>query len=143
MKIKSFLSAICYLLFAIPAYAQSPFPSCNPAKFDPEFCPAGLDQIAGTFQRFISISVGLAFVALLVMVIFAGYKYLASGGEPKAVSSAHQTLTWALLGIFFLAIAWLILLLIHALTGVDVTIFNIKALCGDQTALPFCQPNKP
>lgn len=93
--------------------------------------PAGLNEIELVFSNVISVIVGLAFIAMLVLLIWAGFKYLTSGGEPKAVSSAHQTVTWALLGIFLMAIAWLILRLIHAFTGIDVTIFNIKALCGN------------
>lgn len=101
--------------------------------------PAGLQQIEKTFSTFISVSVGLAFVALLVMVILAGFKYLTSGGEPKAVQSAHTTLTWALLGIFIMAVAWIVLLLIQALTGVDVLHFNVKTLCS-VAGIDICKP---
>ena len=116
------LFIIHYSLFINPVYAKD----CDPNI--PGDCPAGLEQIEGTFSNFISISVGLAFVAVLVMAVLAGFKYLTSGGEPKAVQSAHSTLTWALLGIFLMAVAWLVLQLVQALTGVDVVHFNIKTL---------------
>ena len=90
--------------------------------------PAGLDQIEDLFKSIISVIVGLGFIVMLVLIVWAGIKYLTSGGEPKAVQSAHQTVTWALLGIIFMAIAWLVLQLIKVFTGIDVTIFNIKAL---------------
>lgn len=89
---------------------------------------AGLTQIEEMFRQVIQVSVGLAFVALVVMLVIAGIKFLTSGGDPKAVNSASMTVTWALLGILFLAIAWLILLLIKTFTGIDVTTFNIKTL---------------
>ncbi len=85
---------------------------------------AGLNQIEQVFSSVISVMVGLGFIALLVMLIFAGFKYLMSGGEPKAVAAAHQTVTWAILGIIFMAFAWLILQLIKVFTGVDVTTFT-------------------
>ena len=88
--------------------------------------PAGLNEIEQVFSNVISVIVGLGFIALLVMLVWAGFKYLMSGGEPKAVQAAHQTVTWALLGIVFMAIAWLILQLIKAFTGVDVTSFSFK-----------------
>lgn len=91
-------------------------------------CPPGLDQIEGVVKNVLSVIVGLAFVAMLVMLLIAGIRYLTSAGEPKAVQSAHNTVTWALLGIVFMAIAWLILQLVKTFTGIDVTIFNIKAL---------------
>ena len=90
--------------------------------------PAGLQQIEELFTRIISIIVGLGFVALLVMLVWAGFKYLMSGGEQKAVSQAHQIVTWALLGIVFMAVAWLVLQLIENFTGLRVTQFNIRIL---------------
>lgn len=90
--------------------------------------PAGLDQIESIFKNVVSVIVGLAFMTMLVLIVWAGIKYLTSGGEPKAVASAHQTVTWALLGIIFMAVAWLVLQLIRTFTGIDVTVFNIKVL---------------
>src|SRR3972149_4447789 len=90
--------------------------------------PAGATQLEQLVQRIINLSVGGAFIALTVVLVWAGIKYLTSGGDPKSVSSAHSTVTWALLGILFLAIAWLILKLIAAFTGVDVTKFCISFL---------------
>ncbi len=92
--------------------------------------PAGLDQISGLFTAIVKAATGLAFVAVLVILVVASIKFLTSGGEPKAVASARDAVTWALLGILFMAIAWLILQLIQAFTGVKVTIFDIKVLCG-------------
>lgn len=91
---------------------------------------AGLDQIEQTFSSVISVIVGLGFIALLAFLVWAGIKYLMSGGEPKAVQQAHHTVTWALLGITFMAIAWVILQLVQNFTGVNVTFFDIKKLCN-------------
>ncbi len=101
--------------------------NCDPNLVGPRVpgdCPAGLQQIEDLFKQIITVATGLGFIALLVLIVFAGFKYLMSGGEQKAVQAAHQTVTWALLGIVFMAIAWLILQLIHAFTGVDVTTFT-------------------
>ncbi len=94
----------------------------------PGDCPAGLIQIEDLFQNVISVIVGLGFIVLLVMLVWAGFKYLMSGGEQKNIQQAHQTVTWALLGIIFMAVAWLVLQIIKAFTGVDVTTFNIQSL---------------
>lgn len=135
-RIKLFVPLILIALFFIlsfPAYAATPCVDTPPGT-----CPAGLDQFEAIVGNLVSVIVGLGFIATLVMLIMAGFKYLTSGGEPKAIQAAHQTATWALLGILFMAIAWLLLQLIHAFTGIDVTIFNIKTLCGG-TGLPFCK----
>lgn len=91
--------------------------------------PAGLQQIEQVFTNVISVVVGLGFVALLVLLIWAGFRYLTSGGEPKIIQETHQTVTWALLGIIFLALAWLILQLIGVFTELPVTFFDIRQLC--------------
>lgn len=85
--------------------------------------PAGLQQLQALFQRILNISVASAFIVLTIMLLVAGFKFLTSGGEQKGLGSAQQTITWALLGILFLAISWLVLLLIEAFTGVKLTTF--------------------
>ena len=90
--------------------------------------PAGLQQIEELFARIVSIMVGLGFVATLIMLVWTGFQYLTSGGEQKAIQSAHNTATWALLGIVFMAVAWVVLQLLKTFTGIDVTIFNIRVL---------------
>lgn len=90
---------------------------------------AGLEDIRKLVERLISVSVGGAFIAMFVLLVWAGIKYLTSGGEPKQIQAAHQIVTWALIGILFMAIAWLILQLIEVITGVKVTVFDIGVLC--------------
>ena len=138
------LSIILASLFIIhPVYAVCDAAEMNkPVDQRSADCPAGLDQFEAIVGNVISVIVGLGFIAMLVMVIMAGIKYLTSGGEPKAIQSAHQTLAWALLGLLFFALAWIILQLIHAFTGIDVTVFDIKTLCklaGDPDPLKFCK----
>ncbi|MDO8638580.1 MAG: hypothetical protein Q7R43_03320 [Candidatus Daviesbacteria bacterium] len=87
--------------------------------------PAGIEQLQQLLQRIINLSVGFAFIVLLIMLLVTGIKYLTSGGESKPLASAGNSLTWTLLGIIFLVIIWLVLLLVRALTGVDVTKFCI------------------
>lgn len=128
--------------FPTPVYAVDSTPCVDADSIAKGFgpCPAGLNQLEQVVGNIISVIVGLGFIALLVLIVMAGFKYLTSGGEPKAIQSAHHTLIWALLGILFMAIAWLVLQLIFNFTGINVTIFDIKTLCGDKTTLPFCQP---
>ncbi len=91
--------------------------------------PAGALQLQELIQRIINLSVPIAFMVLTIMLIVTGIKYLTSGGEPKAIQSASASLTWAFLGIVFLAIAWLILLLIEAFTGAKITQFCLGFDC--------------
>lgn len=96
--------------------------------------PAGLKQIEDLFSQLIKISVAAGFVLLVVMLVYGGIRFLVSGGEAKNLKPASETITWALLGIIFLILAWLILLLIKSFTGVDVTTFNVGTLCVKDAA---------
>lgn len=92
--------------------------------------PAGLKQLEEIFGRVVEFSVALAFIALFVMMVWAGIKYITSGGEQKEVQAAHQTVTWALVGMLFMIIAWLVLQLIASFTGIEaLKIFDIRVLC--------------
>ena len=137
IMILALLSMILASIFMIhPVYAAAtPCVETFPGQ-----CPAGLDQFEAMVGNLVSVIVGLGFVATLVMLIMAGFKYLTSGGEPKAIQAAHQTVTWALLGIVFMAAAWLLLQLIQAFTGINVKVFDIKTLCG-VGGTQFCSPS--
>lgn len=142
LKVLLLLFSLIFIFSASPVYAATPCDNDTSIAAGQGPCPAGLDQLESIVGNVISVIVGLGFIAMFVLLIMAGIKYLTSGGEPKAIQSAHYTLTWALLGLFMMAVAWLALQLIAGFTGIEVTIFNIKALCksgGD--LLKFCQPN--
>ena len=84
---------------------------------------AGVTQLQELIQRIIALSAGLAFMILTIMLVYAGIRFITSNGETKNIQLAQQTATWAILGIVFLVMAWLILKLIEAFTGVPVTQF--------------------
>ncbi len=86
---------------------------------------AGVVQLQNLFVRLIGLVVALGFVVMLVVLVVAGIKFLTSGGEPKAVASASQALTWALLGMLFMALAWLVLRLVFAFAGIEMPRFCI------------------
>lgn len=77
------------------------------------------------FSNILFVAAGLAMLALFVMFLVGGFKYLTSGGDPKATAAAQQTLTYAILGLGLMAIAYLIFKIIESFTGVPVTTFTI------------------
>ena len=88
--------------------------------------PAGIQQLQDLIQRLIDLIVPMAFIAVLIMLLWGGIKLLISGGDTKAVQAARDIFVWTFVGILFLSIAWLVLLLIKAFTGVDVTHFCLS-----------------
>lgn len=88
--------------------------------------PAGIPQLEQLFSRVLFLSVGIAFVALTVLLVWAALKFLMSGGEKKELAAAWQIITWAFLGIFFMGLAWIVILLLQSFTGVNLTQFSLK-----------------
>ena len=65
---------------------------------------------------------GLAFAA---MVIWAGFQFILAGGEKEGLTKARKTLTYAVMGLFMAAAAWLVLVFLEHLTGFSLTTFQI------------------
>jgi len=59
------------------------------------------------------------------MFIAGAFQMITAGGEAKQLQKARKTLTAAVLGLVVFVGIWFILKLIQAITGVDVTKFEI------------------
>ncbi len=77
------------------------------------------------FQSILNVAVQLAGVVAFVMIIVGGFQLLTAGGDPKKAQTAKNTITFAVVGLVLLIVAWLILKFIEDFTGVKVTIFRI------------------
>lgn len=53
----------------------------------------------------------------MVFIIYAGIKYLTSGGDPKQVEGAKKTLTYAIIGLIVVLSAFFIINFIEYITG--------------------------
>ncbi|OGY19648.1 MAG: hypothetical protein A2900_00905 [Candidatus Chisholmbacteria bacterium RIFCSPLOWO2_01_FULL_50_28] len=100
------------------SYAALVKPGGSPNTF------ADLEPIVGNI---IKVSVALAGIALFAMLLLGGIQYLSSGGDPKAVQQAKSTLTYGIVGVALLVLAWFVLLFIEQFTGVKVTIFTLPS----------------
>ena len=144
---KKALSVLFLLLFIqiflIPLVAAQ----CPPGPDGSPVCPtSGIIQANELLTRLINISVTLAFMALTVWSVWNALKlFITSGGDPKALSHAWSALTWSFMGLFFMVLAYLVLKLIYALTGADVTSYclGFPPYCIDTTIPmpPFRDPN--
>ena len=87
---------------------------------------ATIKGFEGLFSNVVSVVLGLGGIVLFVLLLIGGLKYITAGGDPKGIESAKKTITTAILGMVFLALAFLILQLIQNLTGAPVTEFKIR-----------------
>lgn len=87
---------------------------------------ATISNLSCVFGNVIKYALGFAGIVLFILLIMGGFKYITSGGDPKAVEGARKTLTSAITGLVIILVSYLILVLITNITGVDVTKFNIS-----------------
>lgn len=109
------LRGLVCLLLVISGVSLYPAPVL--ADSNPQ--PAGVAELQHLIQRIINLSVGLAFLALLFVLVSGGIRYIISAGDPKQTAAARSAITWGVVGILFLALAWIVLRLIGAFTGVN------------------------
>lgn len=79
------------------------------------------------FVRILNTVLALAGMALLVMFVLGGFKLMAAGGDPKKAQAAHQTLTYAIIGLVTMIGAWFILLLLGSFLNINLTTFQISS----------------
>lgn len=77
------------------------------------------------FGNVVSVILGLAGIALFIMLIVGGFRYITAGGDPKNVEAARKTLTYAIAGIVLIALAFLVIRFIEVFTGAPVTEFKV------------------
>jgi len=128
------LLAIGYLLLATPSfiYAQESeawnsrcVVKITPSPSGPEIEVATIQGFECIFTNVVRILTPVAGLAVFIMLVVGSFQLITAGGEPKQVQKARKTLTSAILGLFIFAGIFLVLKLIQAITGVDVTKFEI------------------
>ena len=86
---------------------------------------AQISDLQGIFQNVVGVLLGLAGIVLFFLLLTGGFKYITSGGDPKAVEGAQKTITYALGGLLLVLLSYLFLVFIKQITGVDVTTFKV------------------
>ena len=86
--------------------------------------PAQLSDLPKYFGNVLEAMIPLIGLLAFVMILVGGFKILTSAGDPKGVAGGKQTITLAVAGIALSIIAWLVLVLIKNVTGVNVTQFQ-------------------
>lgn len=88
--------------------------------------PPQLSGLTTVFENIVKVLVALGGFGLLIMLLLGGFKYITSGGDPKATEGAKNTLTYAIGGFILLIGSFLVLKLIEQFTGVsNITEFTI------------------
>jgi hypothetical protein len=86
--------------------------------------PLDFTAVEGMFSGLIGSLLSLAGIALFVMILIGGFKYITSGGNPEAAAGARNTITYSVIGLIVVAGAYLVLVVIEEITGAPVTNFS-------------------
>jgi uncharacterized membrane protein len=79
---------------------------------------ATLRCIPIVFQNIVTAALLFSGVVALIFIIISGYKFMTSGGDPKAVESARKTATYAIIGLVLILLSFAIVQFISISTGV-------------------------
>jgi heme/copper-type cytochrome/quinol oxidase subunit 2 len=60
--------------------------------------PISSSTLDGFVLKILDVVVTLGAVAVAFFIILAGFKYVTARGDEKKISSAHETLTWTIVG---------------------------------------------
>lgn len=83
----------------------------------------GLEVI---FNNILTIALGLVAIVLFVMLILGGFSLLTAGGNAQQAEGAKKTVTYAILGMVFIIMSYLIFRFIASVAGIPVDILNFK-----------------
>lgn len=86
---------------------------------------ATFQSLETLFSNVVQALTALVGVAVFIMFVVGGFSFIFAGGDQKKLEKARGTLTNAILGVVVIVAAYLILLTIKTLTGVDVTTFTV------------------
>jgi hypothetical protein len=100
--------------------------------------PAGIVYLQQLLIRIITLSTGFAFLIVMLIITYAGFRFITSGGDPKTIQSARQMITYAIIGIVMLALAWIAILMVESFTQLELTDFCL----GFPESLTQC-PERP
>jgi len=111
-KLEKMLSIIFYVLAAEP--------------IDQQDNVATLKGLEGLFANIVAAVLEISAIAVFIMLLIGGFKYITSGGDPQAAEAAKKSITYAIGGLVLVASAYLILSLIHEITYAGILNFIVE-----------------
>lgn len=70
------------------------------------------------FGNVVSVALAFAGIVLLLMLLSGGFNLITAGSEAPKAEAAKKTITYAIFGFVFVALAYLIITLLSNFTGV-------------------------
>ena len=87
---------------------------------------ATIQCIVPLFRNTVVGVMAIAGVVLFLILVVGGFQFMMSGGNPKQMEQAKNTLTYAIIGVVIIVASFLIIKLIQTFTGVTVDEFRLS-----------------
>lgn len=90
---------------------------------DPESVglPVGFSTLGDVISKLLPAIVILAGLACFGFLILGGFRWLTSGGDPKATGDAQKIITNAIIGLVIVFTAWWVIKIIETVLGLEIT----------------------
>lgn len=124
--LKLLLALILLILTKTASLAAEPVPTGSEGVVE-------LSSLGVVFGNIASVAATLAGFATMVMLVVGGFRYMLGRGDPKALDQARSTIFWAIAGLVFVIMSYLIIYYISGFVSIDLWIFCIPgpgATCG-------------
>ncbi|HET9850405.1 MAG TPA: pilin [Candidatus Saccharimonadales bacterium] len=93
--------------------------STNPTVSSCDTGPSGGDTLSSILRHFINILSAIVGVVAVIMIIFGGFRYITSGGNDTSITSAKNTILYAIIGLIIVALAQILVhFVLNNLVGV-------------------------
>lgn len=70
-------------------------------------------------KNIVDVAIALAGTVAVFLIVWGGIQYIRSGGDPKQAEGAKHTITYAIIGLIVVLLAYFILSVVSQLTGAD------------------------
>jgi len=104
----------------ITAHAQAqPWSGCTQSVSTPN----GTEQIASlkclpiVFSNVVTAALEFVGAVAVILLVYAGIRFVTSGGDPKQVAAARQIITYAIIGLVIVLCSFGIIMFISYITG--------------------------
>ncbi len=98
-------------VYASDNFQQSKNAACDGIGLTGTDCgsTAANNRVSNLFKTIVNTLTVIVGVAAVIMIIVSGFKYITSGGDSNAVSSAKTSLIYAIVGLIIVALAQFII----------------------------------
>jgi hypothetical protein len=87
---------------------------------------ATLKCLPVAFNNVINAALLLSGVVAVILIILSGIKFISSGGDPVKVEGAKKTMTYAIIGLVIIVMAFFLLKVLSTITGVDCKTLGVQ-----------------